>query len=102
MEECKNLNEVRENIDKIDEEIVKLIAKRSTYVTQAANLKKTTDDVRAPERVELIINKMRDLAKKNRLNPDVIEVVYRNMIDAFITLELKEYQDIADMKNGKV
>ncbi|OHW61285.1 salicylate biosynthesis protein PchB [Andreesenia angusta] len=91
---CKNLNEVRENIDRLDNEIVKLIAERSTYVSQAANFKKTTDDVKAPERVEMIIEKMRGLAKGNNLNPDIIEVVYRNMINAFINMELEEHQNM--------
>lgn len=94
MEICKSLNEVRENIDRLDNEIVKLIAERSTYVSQAANFKKTTDDVKAPERVEMIIEKMRGLAKGSNLNPDIIEVVYRNMINAFIIMELEEHKNI--------
>lgn len=91
---CKNLNEIRENIDRIDDQIVKLIAEGSTYVSQAANFKKTTDDVKAPERVEMIIKKMRGLAKENNLNPDIIEVVYRDMINAFINMELTEHRAI--------
>lgn len=91
---CKDLNEVRENIDRIDHQIVKLIAERSTYVSQAANFKKTTEDVKAPERVEMIIEKMRKLAEENHVDPDIIEVIYRNMINAFITMELSEYEDI--------
>ena len=91
---CKDLNEVRENIDRIDDQIVKLIAERSAYVSQAANFKKTTDDVKAPERVEMIIKKIRVLAKENNLNPDIIEVVYRGMINAFINMELTEHKAI--------
>ena len=94
MTKCKNLNEVRNNIDTIDEQIVKLIAKRSEYVSQAANFKKTKEEVRAPERFEMIIEKMRRLAKDNNLNPDIIEVVYRNMINAFINMELEEHKKI--------
>jgi isochorismate pyruvate lyase len=48
---CKDLEEVRDNIDKIDEEIVKLIVKRSNYVMQATNFKKHSDDVKATPRV---------------------------------------------------
>lgn len=40
MENCKDLSEVRNNIDRIDNQIVKLIVERSTYVSQAANFKK--------------------------------------------------------------
>lgn len=54
---CSSLNEVRENIDKIDREIVALLAKRGDFVAKAASFKKTTDEVKAPNRVEQVISK---------------------------------------------
>lgn len=33
---CNSLEEVRMNIDRIDDEIIKLIAERGTYVVQAS------------------------------------------------------------------
>ncbi|MBP5168762.1 MAG: chorismate mutase, partial [Oscillospiraceae bacterium] len=36
---CSSLEEVRENIDRIDNEIIKLIAERTTYVVQASSFK---------------------------------------------------------------
>lgn len=36
MIECKNIDEVRYNIDIIDRKIVELLAERSNYVRQAA------------------------------------------------------------------
>jgi len=94
MNTCKDLNEVRENIDRLDDQIVKLIAQRSSFVSQAANFKKDAEDVKAPKRFAMIIEKVRGLAKDNNLNPDIIEVVYRNMINAFINLELEEHSKI--------
>jgi isochorismate pyruvate lyase len=38
---CENLEQVRENIDRIDNEIIELIAERGTYVIQASAFKKT-------------------------------------------------------------
>ncbi len=37
---CNSLEEVRANIDRIDDEIIKLIAERGTYVVQAPVFKK--------------------------------------------------------------
>jgi isochorismate pyruvate lyase len=88
---CKDLNDVRQNIDKIDNQIVKLIAERSYYVKQAASFKKDAEDVKAPNRVEMIIEKVRRLAVDNNLNPNIIEIVYRSMINSFINMELEEY-----------
>ena len=49
---CTTLEEVRNNIDLLDQQIVTLIAERGHYVSQAARFKKNTDGVKAPQRVE--------------------------------------------------
>lgn len=38
---CSSLEEVRSNIDRIDNEIIKLIAERTGYVMQASSFRKT-------------------------------------------------------------
>lgn len=91
---CESLEKVRENIDGIDRNIVKLIAERSKYVAQAANFKKNSDDVKAPERVDKIINKVRALANDDGVNPDIIENIYRTMINSFINFELSEHEKL--------
>jgi len=55
---CSSLEEVRSNIDVIDRKIVALIAERGGFVMQAARFKKSTDDVKAPQRVEQVISKV--------------------------------------------
>ncbi|MBU0700700.1 chorismate mutase [bacterium] len=44
---CNSINEVRTHIDSIDRQIVSLLADRGGYVKQAAQFKKTTDDVKS-------------------------------------------------------
>ena len=92
---CTSIDEVRANIDAIDKEIVGLLAERGGFVKQAARFKKTTDDVKAPQRVEQVITKVRELAAEVGGNPDVTEAVYRAMISAFISAELQEHADLA-------
>lgn len=93
---CESLEEVRENIDRIDREIVKLIAERSAYVAEAANFKKNSDEVKAPQRLEQVINKVRNLSCDNNVNPDIIEKVYREMINCFINIELAEHKKLME------
>jgi len=88
---CKNIEEVRANIDLIDREIVKLLSERSKYVRQAAKFKKTTQDVKAPDRVEEVILKVRNMASEYGLDPEIVESVYRTMIACFIEHEMKEH-----------
>lgn len=87
---CKDINEVRSNIDRIDNQIVTLIAERSGYVKQAAAFKKNTEEVKAPQRVEMVIEKVRKLAEEKDVNPDIVEGIYRTMIASFINFELAE------------
>lgn len=91
--ECKSLDEVRENIDRIDKDLIRLIAERSTFVNQAAKFKKTDSDVEALKRVEQVINKVRGLAQSQNLNPDIAETIYRTMIAAFIQQEKSKLKD---------
>lgn len=88
---CNSLEEVRFNIDAIDRQIVGLIAERGDFVLQAARFKKTTDDVKAPQRVEQVISKIRNLSQELGANPNVTEAIYRAMISAFINAELAEH-----------
>jgi isochorismate pyruvate lyase len=92
MADCKSIEEVRENINRIDREIVELISQRSCYVGQAAKFKKTTQDVKAPARVEEVILKVRELAVEKDLDPDIVEKIYRTMIACFIDYELKVHK----------
>ena len=56
---CNSLEEVREQIDQIDDAIIRLIAERGKYVVQASMFKKDEKSVAAPNRVEAVIKKVR-------------------------------------------
>ena len=94
MIECNSIEEVRNNINNIDEQIVKLIALRGEFVKQAAKFKKDSDAVKAPKRVEEVINKVKDLAKSTSANEEILENVYRTMINSFIKAEMKEFEKL--------
>ncbi len=87
-----SLEEVRSNIDRIDREIVRLMAERSGYVLQAARFKVSETDVEAPARVEAVITKIRPLASDEGLSPDIAEAVYRTMINSFIAQEKQDFR----------
>ena len=95
---CQNIDGVRVQIDRIDRQIVTLLAARGAYVTQAARFKKTTDDVKAPQRVEQVIAKVTTLAAELGANPSVTEQTYRAMISGFINAELAEHRALGENK----
>ncbi|MHB1056166.1 MAG: chorismate mutase [Thermoleophilia bacterium] len=89
--DCNSIDEVRSNIDRIDRQIIALLAERGGYVKQAVRFKKTTDDVRAPQRVEQVIAKVTSLSRELGANASVTEQVYRAMISEFINAGLNEH-----------
>ncbi|HTH17279.1 MAG TPA: chorismate mutase [Magnetospirillum sp.] len=94
MPQCKDLAEVRENIDRLDRQIVPLLAERAGYVEQAAGFKPTKAAVVDTDRIEQIILKVRHLANEEGMDPDLVEHIYRSMIDAYIIHEAKVYKNI--------
>lgn len=88
---CESLDEVRANIDRIDAQLVDLIAERGAYVAQAAQFKKSADDVKASSRVNAVIAKVRGLAETSRADPDLVEAVWRTMIAHFTNTEMKDF-----------
>ena len=47
--QCSSLEEVRSNIDRIDNKIIKLIAERRDFVIQATKFKKNEAGVKPPK-----------------------------------------------------
>lgn len=92
-----DLATVRATIDDLDTHIIGLIAQRQQQVVKAGELKRDQDTgaVRAPARVEDVINKVRARAVEAGASPDVVEATYRSMIGAFIDLELTVHQNSA-------
>ncbi|MBN2737738.1 MAG: chorismate mutase [Spirochaetales bacterium] len=86
---CKDLAQVREEIDKIDLQLIELLAIRSNYVIQAGGFKKNPEQVKAKGRVEEVISRIRKEALAKGLNQDLAEALWREMIKQFTNLEMK-------------
>jgi tRNA-Thr(GGU) m(6)t(6)A37 methyltransferase TsaA len=83
------LQEARDAIDVIDTEIIRLLGNRAGYVRQVVNFKRTPEDVRAPARYAEVMRQRRELAETAGLNPDVIEKMYKLLVNNFIEEELE-------------
>ena len=88
---CASLLEVRDHIDKLDHEIIRLMAERGQYVAEAGRFKADPAAVSAPARVEAIIVKVKSIARESGLSEDVAERTYRAMIAAFEDYERADW-----------
>lgn len=84
-----SLAEARAAIDVIDTEVIRLLGNRAAYVRQVVNFKKTPEEVRAPTRYAEVMRRRRELAEAAGLNPDVIEGMYKLLVEYFIQEEIE-------------
>ena len=86
-EECKDMDAVREEIDRIDAELVDLIGERFAYVDRAWQLKQSPAEARVPWRIQQVIDRVRARAAEQGLPPELAEALWRQMIGWFIQYE---------------
>lgn len=87
---CRTLGEVRTNIDRIDDQILRLMAERSRYVAQAGRFKTSAATVRDDARIRQILTSIREKATKQGLDPDVAEATFRAMVEGFTAQEARQ------------
>lgn len=89
---CENMEEIREEIDQLDKQVISLIGQRFKYVQAAAKFKKDETSVKAPERFKSMLEKRREWAIKEGLSPDAVEKMFRDLVNYFISEELKAWK----------
>ncbi len=93
LKKCNSLQEVRDEIDKVDEQIIKLIANRKDYVKQAANFKHSVDEIKSDDRINDVLDKVRHQALSLSLSPNLITEIYRRMIDDMVETEISQFRN---------
>lgn len=88
--ECTSIEEIREAIDLLDSQIIKLMGTRYKFVKEIVRFKQPTEEsIIAKKRYDSVISTRREMAEKNGLSPDLIEKIYKEMLAHFISEELK-------------
>jgi isochorismate pyruvate lyase len=85
--DCASMAEVRAEIDRIDRQLVRLVAERQGYIEAAARIKDKESDVRVEWRIEDVVAKVRAAAEKEGLSPSIAEPVWRELIERCIAHE---------------
>ncbi len=81
------MNEVRSQIDRIDVLLIDLIAERFSYIHRASQLKRCPEEALVAWRIEDVIVKVRRRAAEQNLPTDIIEAMWRTMMDWFVNYE---------------
>jgi isochorismate pyruvate lyase len=98
--ECEGMPDIRAQIDAIDERVIALLGLRFEYVQAAAPFKSSAQSVRAPERFAAMIEQRRQWAQREGLSPDIIEQIYRALVEYFIAREMAQWQQQSPGSEG--
>lgn len=87
---CTSMQEVRAGVNALDDVLVPLLVERSGYMTQAARVKNREDLVRDEARIQAIVDRVRPMAEAQGGNADLMERLYRAMMECYIDFEHQE------------
>jgi isochorismate pyruvate lyase len=90
--QCKNMADIRAEIDRLDRQVVALLGQRFAYVKSASKFKTSEITVKAPERFNAMLGQRRVWAEEEGLNADAIEKMYRDLVNHFIDEEMKHWK----------
>lgn len=88
-EECTSPEQIRNEIDKIDEQIISLFSKRHLYVEEIVKYKNDENEIIASDRKEQVIRQRRDWAASQGLNAKTFEQIYTLLIENNIQHEME-------------
>lgn len=94
--ECSSMDDVRAEIDRLDNALVDLVAERFTYVDRAWQLKDSPDQAVVPWRIQQVVDKVKTRAGDRGLPPELAESIWRQMIGWFIQYEEEKLQESRD------
>ncbi|MES2073981.1 MAG: isochorismate synthase [Pseudomonadota bacterium] len=97
---CKDLNDVRAEIDRIDSQLIAALGSRLEYVKAASAFKADEKSIPAPERVAAMLPQRRIWATKAGLDPNFIEKIFRDIIAWFINEQILYYRSKAHGRHG--
>ncbi len=86
-EDCVTKEDIRAEIDRLDGELVALLASRFAYVRRMAELKANPDEALVPARVDEVLGRVASRAEAAGLDPDLARSLWSMLIDWNIAYE---------------
>lgn len=85
--DCSTKEDVRDEIDRIDQALLGLFAERHKYVTRMAQIKTDPHEANDPARIATVIGKQRARAAELELDEDQAELIWSTLINWNINYE---------------
>ena len=88
----KNILKVRKELDKLDNDLLDIIKKRTKLVDIVIKNKKFKKDIVDKKRIRLILKNISIKSKNKKIDPKITNKVWKSMISAFIDYEYRNFK----------
>ena len=88
----KNIIIIRKKLDKLDDNLLNIIKKRSKLVDLVIKNKKYKKDIIDKKRIKIILNNISKKSKYKKIDHKITHKIWKSMIKAFIDYEYRNFK----------
>ena len=88
----KNILKIRKKLDKLDNNLLKIIKSRSLLVDQVIKNKKFKKDIVDKKRISIILKNIKKKSIEKKIDPKVTYKIWTTMIKALIDYEFRNFK----------
>ena len=88
----KKLNKLRNELDSLDNTLLKIIKKRTAIVKQVLKLKDYKYQIVDKKRIKIILNRIKKKSIKNKIDPKITNHIWKNIINSYIDYERRNFK----------
>mgnify|MGYP004002710619 FL=1 len=87
----KNIIKIRKQLDKLDNNLLNIIKKRSKLVDLVIRNKKFKKEIIDKKRITIILKNIARKSKNKNIDPKITHRIWKSMIKAFIEYEFRNF-----------
>jgi chorismate mutase len=87
----KNIIRIRKELDKLDNNLLNIIKKRSKLVDLVIRNKKFKKEIIDKKRITIILKNIARKSKNKNIDPKITHRIWKSMIKAFIEYEFRNF-----------
>ena len=88
----KKLDSLRKQLDKLDNNLLKIIKKRTDIVKHIMSLKAYKKQIVDKKRINKILSSIKMKSLKNNIDPKITNRIWKNMIWSYIDFEKRNFK----------
>ena len=88
----KKLDTLRKQLDKLDNNLLKVVKRRSKIIKQVLKLKEYKNEIVDKKRINKILSNVRKKSLKNNIDPKITNRIWKSMIWSYIDFERRNFK----------